>query len=307
MTHTRRGRHSYGVAAAACVLLTLAGCGTNAGPESAEPAADVSVDDAAEAAADASVDAGVGVGVETTDESTDDDGEARIEVLEPETNPNAPPVATTEGAAGDPASRYTVVAQATNPSITARVAPDPDAEPVAEFANPTPTGSPLVFRSVDSEAASPDWLEVQLPVQPNGTTGWVPRSDVSLSDNPYRVEITRAEFTLRVYHLNELWMETPIAVGTGDTPTPVGDFYLLELLSPPDPNGPYGPFAFGLSGFSEVFDSFGGADTAIIGLHGTNDPASLCSNVSHGCIRLEIQVIEQSASVLPLGTPVLIT
>lgn len=232
---------------------------------------------------------------------------ATIEVLEPETDPNSPQVTAAEGAVGNAASRYTIVAQATTPSVTARESPDPAAAPVAEFTNPTPTGSPLVFRSINSEVTSSEWIEVQLPIQPNGTTGWVPRSDVSLSDNPYRVEISRAEYALKVYHLNQLWMETPIAVGTGDTPTPVGDFYLLELLSPPDPDGPYGPFAFGLSGFSEVLDSFGGAETAIIGLHGTNDPDSLGTSVSHGCIRLENQVIEQLATVLPLGTPVSIT
>lgn len=288
-----KGRRMDRAVAAAVALLALSGCSVGAGAaESAtgDTVADVEVlDPVAPAAED-------GTGAEG----------ATIEVLEPEMDPASSPVAADE-AVGDPASRYTIVAQATSPSVTARVSPDPAAEPVAEFANPTATGSPLVFRSVESESVSSDWIEVQLPVQPNGTTGWVPRADVSLSDNPYRVEISRADYTLRVFHLNQLWMETPIAVGTGDTPTPVGDFYLLELLSPPDPNGPYGPFAFGLSGFSEVLDSFGGADTAIIGLHGTNDPGSLGTDVSHGCIRLENQVIEQLASVLPLGTPVLIT
>ena len=203
---------------------------------------------------------------------------------------------------------FTVVAQARVGQVTAHADSDPSSPVVGEFANPTPTGGPLVFRAVDgSTDAGGQWIEVQLPVQPNGTTGWIRADEVALTNNPFRIEIDRATFSLHVYRQNSLWLQTDIAVGTGDTPTPVGDFYLMELLSPPDPTGPYGPYAFGLSGFSEVLDSFGGADVAIIGLHGTNEPSSLGTNVSHGCIRIENSIIEQLDNTVPLGTPVLIT
>ncbi|MEM9560980.1 MAG: L,D-transpeptidase [Actinomycetota bacterium] len=200
-----------------------------------------------------------------------------------------------------------VVAQAVVSSVTARVAPAEDADEVTTLAHPTPVGSPLVFRAVPGGSAVAEWIEVQLPIQPNGTTGWVKRDDVTLFENPYRIEVDRASHRLRVYHLGDLWVDTVIAVGTGATPTPVGEFYLLELLAPPDPTGPYGPYAFGLSGFSEVLDSFGGADTAIIGLHGTDEPEALGTDVSFGCIRLANDVMEQLATTLPLGTPVVIT
>lgn len=211
----------------------------------------------------------------------------------------------------DPRAAYTVVAEAVVDRVVARTGPGADTEAIAEFRHPTPVGGPLVFRAVDGTLDDPagggDWLEVHLPIQPNGTTGWIRADEVSLSGNPYRVEIDRAAFTLRIYELSELWLQTTIAVGTGDTPTPVGDFYLKELLAPPNPNGAYGPYAFGLSGFSEALESFGGADSAIIGLHGTNEPEALGTNVSSGCIRLENAVMVQLAQTLPLGTPVLIT
>ncbi len=205
--------------------------------------------------------------------------------------------------AGSTGARSSVVAQAVVPQIVARVEPSDDAAPVASLAHPTAVGSPLVFLAVEGSAPV-GWLQVRLPVQPNGTTGWVRRDEVTLFENPYRIEIDRAEHRLQVFHLGEPWLETSIAVGTGSTPTPVGDFYLLELLAPPDPTGPYGPYAFGLSGFSEVLDSFGGADTAIIGLHGTDQPEALGTDVSFGCIRLANEVMEQLATTLPLGTPV---
>lgn len=216
-----------------------------------------------------------------------------------------------EGNTADLGAGYTVVAEAAVSRITARSGPDPDADIIAEFANPTPVGGPLVFRAVDGTLDDPEgagrWMEVDLPVQPNGTRGWIDRDEVTLSNNPYRVEISRSDFTLQVYELGNLWLETTVGIGTGDTPTPVGDFYLKELLAPPDPTGPYGPYAFGLSGYSETLENFGGADTAVIGLHGTNQPEALGTNVSSGCIRLDNAIIEQLAQTLPLGTPVLIS
>lgn len=208
-------------------------------------------------------------------------------------------------AASGPAS--SVVAHATVLEIVARTEPAADGAEIVSLSNPTSSGSPLVFLVVDGDRSVPGWVEVQLPIQPNGTTGWVRRDQVELFAVPYRIEIDRAAHRLRVFEDGELWIETAVAIGTGDTPTPVGDFYLLELLAPPDPTGPYGPYAFGLSGFSEVLDSFGGVDSAIIGLHGTNDPSAIGTDVSFGCIRMTNDVIEQLAASVPLGTPVVIT
>jgi len=73
-----------------------------------------------------------------------------------------------------------------------------------------------------------------------------------------------------------------------------------------DPTGPYGPYAYGLSGFSNVLDEFKGGD-GVIGIHGTNEPGAIGTDVSHGCIRLRNEAILELVPVLPLGTPVHIT
>ncbi|MEZ5408553.1 MAG: L,D-transpeptidase family protein [Acidimicrobiales bacterium] len=209
----------------------------------------------------------------------------------------------------DVPTSVTVVATATVPKLTARSEPSDGAKAVASLANPIPSGTPLVVQVVPGSAGSADgeWIEALLPVEPNGTTGWVRKSEVQLSSTPYRIYVDRASYSLQVYDQGQLWIDTTIAVGTGDTPTPVGDFYLLELLKPPNPKGDYGPYAFGLSGFSEVLDGFAGADTAVIGIHGTNDPSALGTDVSHGCIRVDNSVITELATAVPLGTPVRIT
>ncbi len=109
------------------------------------------------------------------------------------------------------------------------------------------------------DQVSAEWLEVMLPVRPNGTVGWIRASEVHLSLDPFRIEIDTTRRRLDLYEGDALTLSTEIAVGVGATPTPHGEFYLAELLQPPDPDGVYGPYAFGLSGFSETLDSFAGA------------------------------------------------
>jgi lipoprotein-anchoring transpeptidase ErfK/SrfK len=86
-------------------------------------------------------------------------------------------------------------------------------------------------------------------------------------------------------------------------PTPIGVYYLAELLKQPDPWGAYGPYAFGLSAHSNVLYNFGGG-AGEIGIHGTNEPGALGRDVSHGCIRISNAGITKLARMLPLGTPV---
>jgi lipoprotein-anchoring transpeptidase ErfK/SrfK len=100
-------------------------------------------------------------------------------------------------------------------------------------------------------------------------------------------------------------MSTIVAIGNGDTPTPIGEFYLIELLRPSNPDGAYGPFAYGLSGYSETLESFNGGD-GVIGIHGTNRADQLGQDVSHGCIRVANPTITEMTQFLPLGTPVII-
>jgi lipoprotein-anchoring transpeptidase ErfK/SrfK len=161
---------------------------------------------------------------------------------------------------------------------------------------------PIVFL-VKSE--SDDRLEVYLPIRPNGSSGWVRRDDVTVATVSYSIEVGLSEHRIRVYDGDTVVVDEPVGVGTTDAPTPGGTYYLKELLQPPDPTGPYGTYAYGLSGYSTVLSSFNGGD-GVIGIHGTNDPSSIGQDVSHGCIRLNNDVIDRLVNEigLPLGTPV---
>jgi lipoprotein-anchoring transpeptidase ErfK/SrfK len=163
---------------------------------------------------------------------------------------------------------------------------------------------PIVFlvKQRDPEA---ERLEVYLPVRPNGSSGWVNADDVTITGEPYRIEVGITEHRLRVFKDDEVILDEPVGVGRSEVPTPGGIYYLKELLQPPNPDGVYGTYAYGLSGFSNVLQSFNGG-SGVIGIHGTNDPESVGTDVSHGCIRLHNEVIEKMVEEigLPLGTPV---
>ncbi len=174
-----------------------------------------------------------------------------------------------------------------------------------ELANPQQSGAPLTFL-VDGPAGPPPtgaWVKVLLPVRPNGSTGWVRATDVEIAGLPYRLDVSIGGHRLDLFANGTLRKSYSIGVGRTNTPTPGGTFYLKELLQPPNPSGAYGPYAYGLSGFSTTLKEFNGGD-AVIGIHGTDDPSSIGRDVSHGCIRMTNADITELAHLLPLGTPV---
>jgi hypothetical protein len=148
-----------------------------------------------------------------------------------------------------------------------------------------------------------NWLLVYLPVRPNGSTGWVKAADVTVLPNPYKLEADLKEFTLKVFKGGNQIDAIKIAVAKNNTPTPGGIYYTTELIKTPNPNGDYGPYAYGLSGYSDTLTSFNGGPGQL-GIHGTNEPQYLGTQVSHGCIRMSNDDITKLAHMLPLGTPV---
>jgi lipoprotein-anchoring transpeptidase ErfK/SrfK len=187
-------------------------------------------------------------------------------------------------------------------------APDLTAEVVATLPNPRPLDTdppvsiPMVLLVLEQQGP---WLQVQLPVRPNGTTGWVPAAEMDLTTHPWRIEADLDAFALRVYRNDEQVWETTIGVARENAPTPGGLYYTTELLQPPDPDTVYGTYAYGLSGFSETFYEFNGGQGQL-GIHGTNEPDLIGQRVSAGCIRMRNEDINYLVEQLrlPLGVPV---
>ena len=178
-----------------------------------------------------------------------------------------------------------------------------DGEPTTVLATTTEFGSPRALLVVAEDG---DWLQVALPVRPNGTTGWIQRADVEVRVLDETIAIDVAARTLTLFDGDTAVLTTPVAVGTDDNPTPTGQFYVVDKLDTGDPSGPYGQFAFGLSAYSDVLTEFAGGDGQV-GIHGTDDPSSIGQAVSHGCVRVPGEVAQRLSETINLGTPVVIS
>jgi len=198
--------------------------------------------------------------------------------------------------------------QEAGPALVARARAD-----LAVFAHPTDANPAAVLPATTTfgsattllvEVRDGEWLQVLLPTRPNGSSGWVRAADVELRHTDFEIDVDLAGRTLTVSDEGVTVLETPVAIGAPDAPTPAGRFFVTDVLDTPDGDA-YGPFALGLSGHSDVLTEFAGGDGQI-GLHGTDDPSSIGQAVSHGCVRVDNEVITQLASMLPLGTPVTI-
>lgn len=151
-----------------------------------------------------------------------------------------------------------------------------------------------------------DWLFVNVPVRPNGTTGWIKKADVHTFQHRYAIRISRAARKMVVCNAGRVIQTETVAIGQSIYPTPIGVFFTADLVKPKaGPNGAYGPFAYGLSGFSESpeLEDWNGGDGRVA-IHGTNAPRLLGQAVSHGCIRVSNKGITKMKNTLPLGVPV---
>ncbi|MBI2705081.1 MAG: L,D-transpeptidase [Actinobacteria bacterium] len=171
------------------------------------------------------------------------------------------------------------------------------------FDNPTYFKNPLVFVVLEGGG---DYLRVMVPARPNGQTGWIKASDVTLSKTAYRMELNLAARYLKVFNGNELFAETTVVIGLNSSKTPLGKFYLNEKIQSENPNGVYGPWILSTNGYSEDLDQFDNG-LPVIAFHGTNQPQLLGTQASNGCVRMPNEVDIKLYNSLPAGTPIEIT
>ncbi len=188
--------------------------------------------------------------------------------------------------------------------VAVYASPDANAQPTTTLPAETEYTLPASFLVFDQYQ---DWLHVYLPVRPNDATGWIKASDVTVSQPlEYQIKVSLADHKLTLLKNGAVQFDAPAATGTGDTPTPTGTFYYTDPLDLANqPGTGYGVFAIGLSGHSNVLQTFAGGDGQIA-VHGTDDTGTIGQSVSHGCVRVQNDVILK-LSKLPLGTPVVIT
>ncbi len=107
--------------------------------------------------------------------------------------------------------------------------------------------------------------------------------------NTYKIVIRINPKKLDLYKQDKLYKTYPVAVGKPQTPTPRGNFTIINKAI--NPGGPFGTRWMGLS-------------KPHIGIHGTNNPSSIGKAVSNGCIRMYNKDVEELSGLVGIGTHV---
>ncbi len=188
---------------------------------------------------------------------------------------------------------------------TVRALPSAGARAVARLRFRTEDGFPEVYVVMASrdDAAGVTWLQLRLPMRPNGRTGWVPAESIGpLHLVHTRLVVDRHRLSASLYRYGRRVWFSRVGVGKASTPTPPGRFWIREKF--PAGGGLYGPYAFGTSDYSDTLTDWPGG--GVIGIHGTDQPRLIPGRPSHGCIRVPNAAVLRLARLMPVGTPLLI-
>ena len=178
--------------------------------------------------------------------------------------------------------------------------------PVATLSTVTPEGTTNLVLALGSVWRNGvEWVHVRLPVLPNNSTGWVPRSALGgyqFVSTHLVIDLHRLRATLS--RDGRPVFSAPVGVGQPQWPTPRGQFYIRDKLT--DYASPfYGPLAFGTSARSSLLTEW--PDGGFVGIHGTDEPQLIPGRISHGCIRMRNRDIVRLARLMPVGTPLTIS
>ncbi len=146
------------------------------------------------------------------------------------------------------------------------------------------------------------WEHIDVPMRPNGQTGWVKRAwlgPVKTADT--LIIVKRRLERLWVYRRGVMIFTSPVGVGNWASgwATPPGHFWIDQGFTSTDPF--YGPWAFGTTDFSNDTQF---PDGSIVGIHGTNAPWLIPGDPSHGCVRLQDPEILKLKPLVGIGTAV---
>lgn len=192
----------------------------------------------------------------------------------------------------------------------ARTLPDGGRRKVLVQTYTSMTGEPQTLLVLGSATVNGvQWLDVLLPIRPDGSTGWINSNYVELSKTGYWIHVRLGARQVLVFRRGRLVERFRAVVGKKSTPTPTGLTAIYEEDPQPSANDFFGTWALVLAMFSNTLKSFDGGpgQVAIHGRGGTSLRDPLGSARSHGCVRVANRSVNWLAAHVPAGTPVLIT
>ena len=125
------------------------------------------------------------------------------------------------------------------------------------------------------------------------------------NDEPVRkIVVSIPDRKLALIEDGEIIKIYPIAVGANESPTPEGEFKIVNRLTSPTyyhPGKVIGPGADNPLGTRWM-----GLNLKGFGIHGTNAPSSIGKAASHGCVRMAKRDLEELFELVQVGDEVVI-
>ncbi|WP_242854376.1 L,D-transpeptidase [Oxobacter pfennigii] len=108
-----------------------------------------------------------------------------------------------------------------------------------------------------------------------------------VAPSPLSINVSIRAKTLGLYRSGSLVKSYPVATGKPTTPTPEGTFSIINKQV--NPGGPFGTRWMGLS-------------KPHYGIHGNNNPASIGTAASNGCVRMYNDDVNELFNLVPVNT-----
>ncbi len=105
-----------------------------------------------------------------------------------------------------------------------------------------------------------------------------------------KILINLAQRRLYLYNKEQIQKSYPVAIGKPATPTPVGTFTVVHKIINPH--------------LKVLGTRWIGLSKPSYGIHGTNNPASIGTMASLGCVRMYNRDVEEIFPQVPIGTTV---
>jgi lipoprotein-anchoring transpeptidase ErfK/SrfK len=147
------------------------------------------------------------------------------------------------------------------------------------------------------------WGRVEIPYVWPRRHGWIALRGLSRRTTDVEVHVDLSDRRITVSKSGRVRFTMPAAIGSATSPTPPGEYFVTDRIA--FSGGYLGTFAFGISGIQPKLPPgwSGGNQLAI---HGTNNPSSIGTPASAGCLRVSERSLDRLKPLLRLGTPVIV-
>jgi lipoprotein-anchoring transpeptidase ErfK/SrfK len=189
-------------------------------------------------------------------------------------------------------------------AMTVRARPDADAAAIGTM----PSGSKYygvpITAWVAETAKDGRWGRVEIPYVWPRRDGWIPLRGLTHDHTFVEVHVDLSRHWVSVSKFGHVLFGLRAATGAAASPTPEGEYFVTDRIPFPA-GGALGSFAFGISGIQPRLPAgwSGGNQLAV---HGTNDPSSIGTSASAGCVRVSERGLDRLMPLLRLGTPVIV-